>query len=35
MRPIDYLLDTLAMIALIGFLYVVMLVGAAIERGAL
>lgn len=35
MRPIDYLLDTLAMIAMLAFLYGFLLLGAAIEGGAL
>lgn len=35
MRPIDYLLDTLAMIALLGLLYLFLVYGAAIEGGAL
>lgn len=35
MRPIDYLLDTLAMIAMLAILYGFLIFGAAIEGGAL
>ena len=35
MKPIDYVLDVLAMLALIAILYGFLVFGAAVEEGAL
>lgn len=34
-RPIDYLLDMLSMVSLLGLLYLFLVYGASIEGGAL